>query len=371
MKILLLGDYSNFHPALGAALARQGHDVTVASDGCSWMDTRRAIDLSRKVKGPFGGALLFSKMLTTRQLSGYDVVSLINPSFVTLKPSRLKIIFDRLLRHNGKVFLNACGTDKAYMDMLTATDCPLTYSEYTNPDGSRNEFTSEFLAADRLWQQGAIADFCEYVYDRVAGVTTALYEYDLAMRRRFPDHMVAYSGIPVDLASVKPLERPLAIGECISLFLGRDRRRMAFKGTDRLGRIAKAVAEDNPDHCRLEIVENLPFREYVRRQAAADVVIDQLYSLTPATNALMAMARGQVAVSGAEPQFYEFIGEKDLLPVVNVVPDDEAIYATLLDLVLQPGLVRALGNMGREFVARHNSADVVAGRCISFWSSKL
>ena len=50
MKILLLGDYSNYHRALSLALRKLGHDVTVASDGSRWMDTGRDIDLSRPFK---------------------------------------------------------------------------------------------------------------------------------------------------------------------------------------------------------------------------------------------------------------------------------------------------------------------------------
>lgn len=371
MKILLLGDYSNYHPTLALGLARQGHDVTVASDGSQWMDTARSVNLGRPIKGPLGGALLFSRLITTNVLKGFDVVSLISPSFVRLKPSRLRPVFDRLRRSNGAVFLTAAGTDKAYMDMLTAGDCPLRYTEYRNADGTPNRRNEANLAADKLWQQGAIGDFCEYVYDNVAGVTTALYEYHLAMERRFPSDMVAYCGIPVDMGSVKPLERPLAADDRVSLFLGRDRNRMQFKGTDLLGEAATRIAEEYPDRCRLEIVENVPFREYIERQAAGDVIIDQLYSFTPATNALMAMARGQVAVSGAEPEFYDFIGEKQLHPIVNVEPDADSICSTLLDLVLQPDLVRALGHQSRKFVEKHNSADVVARRCMDFWTTKL
>ncbi len=371
MKILLLGDYSNFHPCLATALTRMGHEVTVASDGCKWMDTRRAMDLSRHIKGPLGGALLFMRMLASRQLEGYDVVSLINPSFVTLKPSRLRVLFDRLKKRNGAVFLNACGTDKAYMDMVTATDCPLRYTEYRNPDGSPNPANASTLAADRLWQQGEIADFCEYVYDNVDGVTTALYEYHLAMQRRFPADKIAYTGIPVDTSAVVPVDREFMSDGRVNLFLGRDRFRMAFKGTDRIGRAAARLADELPDKCRLTLVENVPYAQYIKAANSADLVLDQLYSFTPATNALLAMARGQAVLSGAEPEFYDFIGEKENFPIINAVPHDEALYGTLVDLVLQPELIAAASMQGREFVVKHNDAMVVAQRCLDFWQSRM
>ena len=38
------------------------------------------------------------------------------------------------------------------------------------------------------------------------------------------------------------------------------------------------------------------------------LLLDQLYSYSPATNALQAMAMGVVAASGAQPEYYEYIG---------------------------------------------------------------
>lgn len=51
MKILLLGDFSNYHQCLATALRELGHQVTVVSDGCEWMNTDRDIDVARRFKG--------------------------------------------------------------------------------------------------------------------------------------------------------------------------------------------------------------------------------------------------------------------------------------------------------------------------------
>lgn len=366
MKILLLGDYSNYHPTLGAALARMGHEVTVASDGSRWMRTERSIDLRRPLPGVVGGALLFVRLAALDPLRGYDVVSLISPCFVTLRPERLRYLFDRLRRRNGAVYLAAVGTDKAFMDMLTAADCPLKYSEYTLSDGSPNPATATALEEDRLWQSGAVADYCEYVYDHVDGCTTALYEYDLAMRRRMPAERVVYCGIPIDTTAFAPCGEFAQEGR-VRLFLGRDRRRMAVKGTDLLGEVARQVVADLPGECSLDIVENVPFVEYVERQQAADVVLDQVYSYTPATNALMAMARAKAVVSGAEPAYYDFIGEPANRPIFNAVPDAQALYDTIRTIVTNREATAAAAAASPDFVARHNAADVVAERCLSLW----
>ena len=53
MKILLLGDYSNVHATLASALRTLGHEVTLASDGDSWKNYPRDVDLKRPSLGKF------------------------------------------------------------------------------------------------------------------------------------------------------------------------------------------------------------------------------------------------------------------------------------------------------------------------------
>ncbi len=53
----------------------------------------------------------------------------------------------------------------------------------------------------------------------------------------------------------------------------------------------------------------------------ADVLVDQFYSYTPSMNSLAAMARGTVVIGGGEEEYYEFIGETELRPIINVSPE--------------------------------------------------
>lgn len=368
MKILLLGDYSNYHATLGAALAAGGHEVTVASDGGGWMRTAATLSLRRRIPGPGGGALLFTRMMLDRRLRGYDVVSLINPSFVTLRPARLRKVYDMLERHNGRIYLGGIGTDKAVMDYLTSPSCSLRYCEYST-SGRPNDNTAARLQSDMEWSRGELGDWCAEVYERCHGITSALYEYHLAYQYAGLGHKLHYTGIPVDLDAVSPIDHELCIGGKLKFFLGRHAGRMDFKGTDRIGRAVERVVRDFPDRCSLRIVEDMPYARYVRTMRDADVVLDQLYSYTPATNALLAMAAGMATVSGGEREYYDFIGEHRMHPIINVVPDDDKIYEVLARCVLNPEIVIEAGRMGREFVTRHNAAPVVAQRHLEFWQS--
>ena len=158
----------------------------------------------------------------------------------------------------------------------------------------------------------------------------------------------------------------------VRLFLGMKREYKVFKGTGRLLAAAKKVAEQFPHLCTLEVVENVPYSEYVDRMLGSHVILDQLYSYTPATNALIAMAQGLVAVSGAEDEFYDFIGEKDCRPIVNVSPLVEGdIEEKLLWIVNNKHLLPKLSRMSREFVVKHNDSEKVAQRHLDFWNKVL
>lgn len=371
LRILLLGDASNYHSTLAAGLRRAGHDVTVASDGTRWMDTRRDVDLSRR-PGKAGGLTLWLRMrfLMAHELTGYDIVSASGTHFATLRPQRLRSIFDYIRRNNRHVFLTALGTDTFYIDECLDPSSPLRYSEWRVGD-SGTPFSESHADTARAWQAPPLRDYCRYIADNVDGVVTALYEYDLAMRRAVPPGKIAYGGIPVDTASVT--YTPAGCPPKVRMLLGYHSGRMLEKGAERLLAAARQVAADYPDRCELDVVCDRPLTEFEHSLRRAHVVIDQLYSYTPATTALMAMAMGKTVVSGGEPQYYDFIGEPRLRPVVNVRPtdSDREIYETLLDTVLRPGELERRGAEGRQLVERHNSADVVARRFLDFWSSRI
>lgn len=372
MKILLMGDASNYHASLAIGLRRLGHDVTVASAGSGWMNTARDLDISRPAGGKLGGALLYARLSTllSGRISGFDVVQIAGPMFLHLKPSRNRAIFDRLRRHNGSVMLTSLAADSGYVSMSLADDCPLRYTEW-KINGQDGPYRSARPDVESTWMSEELTDTCKYVYDNVDGAVCALYEYQLVCLRNMPAEKVAYGGIAIDTASIDC--RPLKTAEDgkINIFLGRHADRKAEKGTDILERMARDVVASRPDRCRLTIVENLPYDEYLRTLRGAHLTLDQLYSYTPSTNALLPMAMGIPAVSGAEPEFYSFIGEDELRPIINADPlDYDATVADIRALVDAPAELRRLGLESRKFVERHNSCEVVAARFVDFWNRR-
>lgn len=371
MKILLLGDYSNCHRTLATGLRRLGHDVTVASDGTGWMRTARDIDITRR-PGKTGGLRLWLDMKWGRlhnALRGYDIVAVNDINFVLLRPSRLRPLFDRLKRENGAVFLTAMSTDIAYLDMVQPPRSPLRYSEWFTGDEPSRMHRSNPAEWD-AWHDAALVDYQRHAFRELDGAVSVLYEYHLGIERAMGHSKVAYGGIPIDTSLFEPVNLSDAASGKVRLFLGRDRTRKLMKGTDLLEEAAREVVRRHPDRAELDIVENVPYDEFRQRLRSAHVVLDQIYSYTPATTALMAMAYGLNVVSGGEPEYYDFIGETDNRPVINAPIELDALTDCLEQTVLRSGLIAERGRRSREFVLKHNDCTVVARRFLDFWTQK-
>ncbi len=374
MRILLLGDASNCHRTLATGLRQLGQEVVVASDGTMWMDTERDIDLLRRHSGKLGGLELWwrVKHRLHRKLQGFDVVAIHNPVFLSLKPRRCRYIFDRLKRENRSVFLTSLGTDTPYVEECLDPTSQLSYSEFRH-FGQPAPYALKHPETEKAWLAPPLKPHCSHIYSNIDGAVAVLYEYYLAAKRMLPPDKYAYGGIPIDTDAITPVGIPERPGK-VRLFLGRHNYRMTIKGTDRLETAARRAIERHPGKAELVIVENRPYKEYIELLKSAHVVIDQAYSYTPATNALLAMANGQCTVSGGEPEYYDFIGETGPganRPIFNAPIDVDAMTALFEQIITHPQQLRERGLRSREFVVKHNSATTVARRFLTFWQSRL
>lgn len=371
LRILLLGDYSNMHSQLGRTLREWGHEVTVASMGSGFQDTERDVNIKR-YPGKAGGALLSLNMLCgplSRHLKGFDIVALQNPNFLPLRPKRLRYFFDRLRAENRAVFLSCGGTDPLYIRECFNPSSPLRYNEYRIGNVPAPFALSHKKALDDYTTPEMNA-YCDYIYDNIDGAVTALYEYDIAVRRRLGGERCCYGGLPIDTTALSftPIDEA---PEKVKIFLGRHRGRLDEKGTGLLEEAARRVVAAMPDRAQLQILENVPYSHYVNTMCSSHLMLDQIYSYTPAVNALIGMARGLNVVSGGEDDFYDFIGERQNRPVINATQDVESLTELLADVCSHPEQMVERSYKSREFVCRHNDTQIVTRRYFDFWKSKL
>lgn len=365
MKILFIGDASNFHNTLSYALRDMGHTTVVASAGSKWMNTGRDITLLRH-PGILGTLRYLTDLLSVLpQFRGYDVVQLVNPIFLHLRPEKVRVVFDYLKRHNSHIFLSALGTDYEYVQRCY--DChTFRYSDYFIGDKPAPFLSSPESNGEEAWLEPFMKRHSDHVISRLDGIIACLYEYYVTYKPITPQKL-SYGGIPIDTTALKAHFID-SVPDKVRFFIGIQTDRNVLKGTDRLLAAAKRVQQRHPDLCEIQIAESVPYSDYVAMMRSSHVILDQLYSYTPATNALLAMAQGLVAVSGAEPEFYDFIGETENRPIVNVTPyDDDAIADTLEQVVLHRDRLPELSRRSREFVVKHNDSHVVAQRHLDFW----
>lgn len=364
----MLGDASNYHHTLARGLERQGCVVTVASDGSRFMETPRDIDLSRR-EGRAGGAMLWARLLLNRGrwLSGYDVVSINGACFMQLRPERLIKIVRYLKAHNGRLFKTALATDTYYVQECRDPSSPLAYNEW-RVGPSATEYARSHQQLMDEWLAPSLVAYHKEVNRLIEGSATALYEYQLSEMRAMPGGNVEYTGIPVDTEAISYRGCTASGSEPLRVLIPSTPGRAQEKGVDLFEAAVESVMARRPGRLEPVRVNGVTFNEFVDIMAACDIVLDQVYSYTPATTALMAMAMGKTVFTGAEADYLDFIGHRVEAPMINALPDVNAIAAELERLVDKPSRLHDIAPAARRFVETHNAADVVARRALEFWS---
>ena len=366
MKILLLGEYSNVHWTLAEGLRALGQDVIVVSDGDAWKNYPRDIDLRRRSLGRWDTMSYLWKVLRLMpKLKGYDVVQLINPIFLDLRVERMWKYYEQLKRQNGKIILGAFGMD--YYWVKAGVDChTFRYSDFNLGSEERHSAWNDQMKAE--WLEGEKGRLNQFIAQDCAGIVSGLYEYDVCYRPYFAEKLkfIPYPIKPDE--TVRPIDH---IPETVRFFIGIQRGRSAYKGTDIMLRAAQEIVRKYPEKVELKVAESVPFAEYRLMMDDSDVILDQLYAYTPAMNALEAMSRGLIVVGGGEPENYEIIGETELRPIINVEPNYESVFHELEQLVLHPERIPELKRQSVEYIRRHHDHLKVARQYEKFYEKLL
>ncbi len=354
MRILLINDYSGLHANLALGLRHLGHEVTVVSDGDSWRNYPRDISIVRRSPSHLDGIRYLLRLWTRilPRLTGYDIVQLVNPICFNLCPERLFPIYRFLRRHNGKMVLGAFGIDAVWC-RTCAEQKPLRYSDHNIGDTLRTDAASKDLID--TWVGTSHERLNRYLADDCDVIVACLYEYLACYRLHYPDKT---RFIPLPIVRQAPPHREPS--SRLRLFIGIDRKRSAYKGTDIMLRAAQRIVQQYPQRVELRQAVSVPFAEYQHLMDQSDVILDQLYSYTPSMNSLLAMSKGLVVVGGGEPENYDIIHERQLRPIVNVEPSEACVYRALEDLVLHPTRLPQLQRESIEYVTRHHDHVQVA-----------
>ena len=370
MRILLFGEYSNVHHTLQAALLRAGHEVLLISDGDGWKNYPRDIDLKRHYPGPFGSFFYVAKLFRLLpKMRGFEIVQIINPAVLNLKPHWNRWLI-RYLKHNNRILSLGCYGDDYVVINRMMSDRMFQYTDFfvngrliTHPNNEHRI---------RLWIERKRKALCDYATTQADCLIACLYEYWRVYNTFEYRARLHYINLPIELNDEQKALPQKCRGKILKILIGVQKERACAKGTDQILLLLERLANEYPNDLALQKVENVPFATYQRMLRETDVLVDQLYSYTPAMNALEAMAHGTVVISGGEEEYYQFIHEFELRPIINLRPfAEEENYLVLKNTLLNRPRMQQLSHESRLFIARHHNADVVASQYISFWEQAL
>jgi hypothetical protein len=371
MRILLFGEYSNVHHTLCEALRRAGHEVLLISDGDGWKDYPRDVDLRRTKEGPIGSLMYLSKLATLLpKLRGYDVVQIVNPIFLDVKARWNRWVFDYLKRNNG-ILSVGCFGDDYYVISRMQDDKYLAYTDfYAAGKAIDHEVNRRRIAA---WTKGPKAALTQYVMQHADCLVPCLYEYWKVYDTSEFHSRLRYIPLPIDVRYVCPRGSrpwlPSSPSSPVRILFASQKLRGQMKGTDQLEPLFDRLAQEFPEAIDLCKIESVPFEQYQRLVAEADVVVDQLYSFTPAMGALESMAQGKVVISGYEPEYQQFIDGPSESGIINLRPFDDAHnYEVLRTTLTDRNKIARLQSSSQAFVRKYHNADDVARQFVEFWS---
>lgn len=368
MKILLIGEASFLHNTLKKGLVERGHRVLTMSDGNGWHDAPRDIDLRRDGRwGKLGGLRVVWQLLRhLPQLCGNDVVQIHNYQFVPLM-YRWNTLLLRFLKLTNRRVVKGCFGDDPQIFRRQAQGVPAYSDTYWSGQLQNAELHRDRIA--EVVEHGAEASWRKTT--RMADALVAcLYEYWLDYNE--PPYAAKLHYVPLPMECEEMVrwcdgEMVKCVGNDapshpLTILIGLQPKRDFMKGAMKIATFVEEVARRHPGKVQIKYVEGVPYDEYMHLLAEADVLVDQLYSYTPSMNSLAAMARGTVVIGGGEEEYYEFIGEKTLRPIINVRPDvpDEENITAIERALFTDGMLERMAQESIQFVHKYHDYRLVA-----------
>lgn len=367
MKILFIGDYSNLHTTLARELRKMGHQADVMSDGCGYMNLRSDFFIKRNkgIKGSF--KYLFDLFNLLPKLKGYDAVQLINTNFLSLKPQKIKYFYDRIKEQNGGMFLTLAGNEYHYVKACYDARI-FRFSEFK----VGNELTEGAKQQPEHmygWMSQPNKILADYLYEDIKGAMSVLPEYHMFSQPLLGER-VTFTNLPIDFSQL-PDGSTSFHDDKVNILVGMRSGVEHWKGTKILYKTALEIEKEMPEKVKVDLVKDVSLKEFLERIAKSDIVLDQLYAYSPAMTALYAMGMGKVAATGAQPEYYEYIGNPPEKPLFSLSPSDTDIKERLISLVEDRGKIKLLGEQSQRIALEHNDSKVVAKKFLDQWEKLL
>jgi len=310
MKILLIGEFSGVHNNLKKGLIELGHDVKLASDG----DKYRKFNLDFEI-APYEGRIISRLqnviyfLINIKKFIGYDVIQFINPFIIPYYFHYLgltKILF----KFNGKSVYYACGTDPAFI----------------NAEDKFEYYPFETKSKEKPVYNKLSIKYYNWFLCRIDHIVPSMYTY-----------AVGYFGNkkltnPIPLPGSGKFTKNIGSqnNKKVKVLYGITRHE--YKGSSHIFKALEMIQLKYPEKVEVTIVEKLPFNDYISILDQTDILIDQCKSYDYGMNAIFALERGKIVMSGSEEIAIKYLNLTSS-PVINIKPDFQQIIIELQKLV--------------------------------------
>ncbi len=355
MKILLLGDFSSLYKNLKEGLEVLGHTVVLASEGDSWKNIERDIDLTHMRYTPYFISKRIKPLLMLKHLKGFDVVQFINPFYMKQKKFPNRLFFKYIANHNRSFYLSGAGDDAYFWRYSRKI---LRYSpldDYLKYDVKEKSF---YMESDKS------LEWNNYIVSISNGVIPIMYEYETSHKEAGCKKILPTIPIPINIDKIEYKKN--IVKDKIVVFHGLNR--YGFKGTKYVEEAFKILNERYPNDLELIIDGNMPLDEYLKVMQKTNIVIDQTNSYSLGVNGVYALAMGKVVLGGAEKESLNSIGV-DESPVINITPSANSIVMEIEKLIKNREKIQEIGYKSREFAKDVHGYINIAKKYIEIWNT--
>lgn len=379
MRILLVGEYSNFHNSLKHGLEFLGHEVTIIGDGDgfkrfpvdidisndflerSWFTRKLKVGLWKLTGFDVTDWLKLSRFRESEnQLKHYDIVQFINSNPFNCNARTERKMIDFIIENNHKFFLAACGDDYEYVKYLTEKHEGYSILESIKKgQQQKTDFAYTYKYLDSGYYEN---------YKRILNVVEKVIPSNIDYAMALKNQPKATAIIPAAINCARLHLDQNADLTVIKIFLGINRANYWKKGINYFEEALDIIKEKYNSRVQIIVAENLPYSIYIQQYKQAHILLDQVLCYDQGYNALEAMLQGKVVFSGANEVYLKAHG-LDTVPVIDAQPDVSDLVNKLSSLIENPQELLKIGRAARNHVLQHHDSVMIASRTLKFYDA--
>ncbi|OBQ55555.1 glycosyltransferase family 1 protein [Tamlana sp. s12] len=378
MKILLLGEYSNFHNTLKKGLEKLNYSVVLAGrkDGFKSLPVDVSFEPQLLAKTPlkylrylliklfkfdiaaFETSYYFFR--NKHKLKGFDYVQLINEYPIKSTPYFDKILLKFIFKNNNKIYVSACGNDVIYLNYILNADLP----HHILTPYIKNPKLKEHFKYSLAYLNTAHKKLHNFVLENAEAYIPGDMDYEMAYKNHPKAKPLIPFPINIDLLAYKPVK----IKDKVKIFHGINRINYHKKGNDFFCSALNFIKEKYPNQVDIVEVENIPYKDYISLYNESHILLDQVYAYDQGYNALEAMAKGKVVFTGVSEEFLDHYKIKKRI-AINTTPNLQEIIDNLSYLIENPKEIESISKNARDYIEEIHDYKKVAQQYIDCWNT--